>query len=41
LKQYVDRPGGEPARLDAGTLQPSLSQRVSVVAVEAVMNNVG
>ncbi|MEX5215009.1 MAG: response regulator transcription factor [Nitrospiraceae bacterium] len=27
MKQYVDRPSGEPPRLDVGDRQPSLSQR--------------
>ena len=27
LKQYVDRPNGEPACLDAGPPRPGLSQR--------------
>ncbi len=41
LKQYVEITRGEPARLAAETRGQACCSGVSVVAVEAFMNNVG
>ena len=41
LKQYVEVARDEPARLAAETCSQACRSGVSVVAVEALMNNVG
>ncbi len=41
LKQYVDRPNGEPARLAAGHRSQACRSGISAVAAEPFMDNVG
>ena len=41
LKQYVDRPNGEPACLGAGLPRPGLSQRRIRARSRSIMKNAG